>query len=293
MRIFKIILFFILSINILFAQNDTIKNNRKKIILTSNISLYTISYSGMYFLWYKNNEEQKFHFFNDSKEWLQMDKVGHGFSSYYITNIIYNEFNWAGYSYKQSNNYSLLSGFLTVSTIEIFDGFYKNWGASISDISANFIGSSLFFAQQKFWREQRIIPKFSFHKTNFANIRPELLGNNLMQNIFKDYNGQTYWLSANINSFFNLDKFPDWLNLAVGYSATGMIGGSDNSFLPVEYPNTLRQRQYLLSLDINLQKIKTKNKILKAVFLSLNTLKIPFPAIEFSNKNTSVHWFYF
>jgi len=290
---FKIILILIVLINVSFAQNDTIKNNRKRIILISNISLYTTSYSGMYFLWYKNNDKQKFHFFDDSKEWLQMDKTGHAFSSYYITKIIYNELNWAEYSKKQSLNYSLLSGFLTVSTIEILDGFYKNWGASLSDISANFIGSSSFYIQQKIWEEQRIIPKFSFSKTSYSKVRPELLGDNTIQNIFKDYNGQTYWLSANINSFINSNKFPDWLNIAFGYSAKGMIGGSNNSFLLHEYPNSLRQRQYFFSLDIDLRKIKTKNRFLKSVLTSLNTIKFPLPTIEYSNKTTTFYWFYF
>jgi len=258
MQIIKNILIFILLINVSFAQTDTTKNNIKKIVFISDAAIYTVAYSGMYFLWYKNNDKQNFHFFNDSKEWLQMDKVGHGFSSYYITNILYNEFNYSGLKQNKSIYYSYLSGFLTVSTIEIFDGFYKNWGASLSDVSANFVGSSIFFLQQKIWNEQKIIPKFSFHKTKFANARPELLGSNTMQNIFKDYNGQTYWLSVNINSFLHYKNFPNWLNVAFGYSATGMVGGSDNSFLTLTYPNTLRQREYLISLDIDLRKIKTK-----------------------------------
>lgn len=296
MYLFKIVLLFIFLINVSVAQTDSVKcsntNNRKKIVLITDASLYTVSYSGMYFLWYKNNDKQKFHLFNDSKEWLQMDKVGHGFSSYYITNIINTELNWAGYKAKTVNNISYLSGVLIVSTVEVFDGFYKNWGASLSDISANFIGSTMFFVQQKFWNEQKIVPKFSFHKTDFSYVRPELLGNNIYQNIFKDYNGQTYWLSVNINSFLHYDNFPDWLNIAFGYSATGMVGGSDNSIFVGKYPNSLRQREYLMSLDFDLRKIKTKNKFLKSVFTSFNTLKIPFPTIKYGN-SIKFYWLYF
>lgn len=288
-----ILLFSILYLNNLFAQNDSLQKKRQNIILISNVSIYSISYTGMYFLWYKNNEKQNFHFFNDSKEWLQMDKVGHGFSTYYISKTIYNELEWANIDNKKSLNSSLLYGFVTVSTIEIFDGFYKNWGASISDVSANLIGGSMFYFQQKIWNEQKITPKFSFHQTNYSKVRPSLLGDNLAMNIFKDYNGQTYWLSFNIKSILNINNFPSWLNFDFGYSAKGMIGGSNNSFSPYLYPNNIRKRQYLFSLDLDLRKIKSKSKFANIVLKSFNTLKLPFPTIELSNNNLKYHWLYF
>ena len=288
-----ILLFSILYLNNLFAQNVSLQKKRQNIILISNVSIYSISYTGMYFLWYKNNEKQNFHFFNDSKEWLQMDKVGHGFSTYYISKTIYNELEWANIDNKKSLNSSLLYGFVTVSTIEIWDGFYKNWGASISDVSANLIGGSMFYFQQKIWNEQKITPKFSFHQTNYSKVRSSLLGDNLAMNIFKDYNGQTYWLSFNIKSILNINNFPSWLNFDFGYSAKGMIGGSNNSFSPYLYPNNIRKRQYLFSLDLDLRKIKSKSKFANIVLKSFNTLKLPFPTIELSNNSLKYHWLYF
>ena len=49
-----------------------------------------------------------------------------------------------------------------------------------------------------------------------------------MQQVLKDYNGQTYWLSANIWSFNKESNFPRWLNVAFGYGADGMLYGENN-----------------------------------------------------------------
>src|SRR4051812_42271731 len=53
--------------------------NKKRIacIIGTEATLYAGSLIGLNELWYKNYPRSSFHFFNDNKEWLQMDKVGH------------------------------------------------------------------------------------------------------------------------------------------------------------------------------------------------------------------------
>jgi hypothetical protein len=74
------------------------------------------------------------------------------------------------------------------------------------------------------WKEQRITPKFSFHTTQYAQYRPNVLGSSLAEQMLKDYNGQTYWLSVNTPSI--KAQNPKWLNLAIGYGANGMLTGN-------------------------------------------------------------------
>ena len=139
--------------------------------------------------------------------------------------------------------------------------------------------------------------KYSWHNTIEADYRPDLLGKDNSERWLKNYNGSTFWLSANIASFLPLEtKFPRWLNLSVGYGAQGMLGGYQN---PIEYkyqplPNLQRQRQYYLSFDIDLRKINTKYKALNTVIHTFNILKIPMPTIEF-NQGGKVkgYWLYF
>ena len=59
------------------------------------------------------------------------------------------------------------------------------------------------------------------------------------------------------------------------------------------WQDTERYRQYLLSLDINWRQIPTNSKTLKFVFKTLSFIKIPFPAIEFSEKGIKTHKLYY
>jgi hypothetical protein len=66
-----------------------------------------------------------------------------------------------------------------------------------------------------------------------------------------------------------------------------------SNFQAVNVPSTMRYRQYLLSLDIDLTKIKTNSKALKAVFQGLSFIKLPFPTLEFNSKGqVKGYWLY-
>src|SRR5690606_403137 len=137
------------------------------------------------------------------------------------------------------------------------------------------------------WNETRLRPKFSFHRTGYAPQRPDLLGDNLLGEIVKDYNGQTYWLSVDIDKF---TPFPKWLNVAVGYGAEDMIYARDHQnhaagFDPV--------RQYYRAAHIDLSGIRTRSKDANALFYVLSTIRLPAPAVEFSRKGSKFHAFYF
>lgn len=269
--------------NDFLKPSDTLNTSRKKAVIISETSLAGLSLIGLNQLWYKDYEKSNFHTLNDTNEWLQMDKLGHAFSSYQLTKLGSETLQWSGVDDKKSLLYGAALSMSYLITIEIFDGFSKEWGFSWSDIAANTLGTGLYVGQELLWDEQRLLMKYSFHQTKYANQRPDKLGENLLEQMLKDYNGQTYWLSANMRSFLKTNKIPKWLNLAIGYGAHGMLTG-DNEPNSIDFPNQNRQRQFYLSLDIDLTKIKTQSHTLKTLFSLLNTIKIPMPTIEFNNK---------
>ena len=87
--------------------------------------------------------------------------------------------------------------------------------------------------------------------------------------------------------------FPKWLNVAFGYGAEGMTGAVSNppyidaDGKPIVFE---RYRQFYLSLDVDLTRIKTKSKLLKTVFNTIGFIKIPAPSIEFNKFGVSGHW---
>jgi uncharacterized protein YfiM (DUF2279 family) len=274
-----------------FDTPETYMPSRGKTVAIGLTSAYTLSMVGLYQLWYKDFPRSDFHFFNDNDEWLQVDKAGHLFSAYYLGTMGIGMMQWTGMSHKKAVWYGGASGWLFLTTVEIFDGFSSQWGFSVGDMVANTTGSLMAISQELAWKEQRIRVKFSFHQTDYPQYRPDLLGTSFSEQLFKDYNGQTYWLSGNISSFMHSENsFPKWLNLSFGYGAEGMTGANAESDLE----QFDRYRQYFISPDIDLRRIKTRSKALKFTLSLLNFIKIPAPALEFTSKGTTkFHWLYF
>jgi uncharacterized protein YfiM (DUF2279 family) len=279
---------------------------KERIYLAASATLvgYTAGMTILANEWYKDYPRVPFHFFNDMNDWLQVDKAGHVFSSYTAGRWSMELWRWAGLPRKQRIWIGGLSGAAFATMIEILDGQSEGWGFSLSDLTADFAGAGIFIAQELAWDEQRIQLKFSFHQNNYED--PELnrraktiFGTSIMESMLKDYNSQTYWASVNLKSFFKKSRIPAWLNIAVGYGANGMLGGSENiardkdGVVIFNRTDVLRYRQWYLAPDIDLTKIKTKSKFLKTTFFLLNSLKFPTPSIGFSKKGVEWNWIHF
>lgn len=278
--ILSLIIFSFFSIhsqNSFWKKSDSLNLKKRKTLIIAESSAYAVTMIGMNQLWYAKFPKSNFHTINDNQEWLQMDKFGHAMTSYYVGKVGMDLIAWTGDSKKNQIIYGATLGFAFLSTVEIFDGFSKEWGFSGGDILANASGTSLLIGQELLWNEQRILLKYSFHQTKFAAQNPSLLGENLLEQTLKDYNGQTYWLSTNIWSFKKDSNIPKWMNFAVGYGAENMITGFKTE-------NDNRFRQFYLSFDVDLTKIKTNSKFLKMLFTSINFIKFPAPTLSFSSK---------
>lgn len=265
----------------LLTPSDTLNIPRRNTVMISETVALSGALVGLNQLWYKDYEKSDFHFKNDNAHWLQMDKAGHAFSAYHMGRFGAELLDWSGASKKSQLIYGSTLGFAFLSTVEVMDGYSAEWGFSWGDVAANASGTVLYVGQELLWNEQRIVPKFSFHRTPYAGARPEVLGSTFSEEILKDYNGQTYWLSANIHSFFKESKIPKWLNLAVGYGGEGMITANDALVNTIFLPEKERTRQFYISFDVDLTKIQTQNHFLKMLFSVFNTIKVPAPTLEF------------
>jgi uncharacterized protein YfiM (DUF2279 family) len=284
---FFIILLFIILSSAVTAQDTLINRKKLKTFVAVAGTGYGLTLYGLNRLWYSDSERQSFRFFNDLPEWKQVDKLGHFYSSFYFSYGTSQALKGCGVSPKKSDMIGALTGFLILVPIEIFDGYSDAYGASTGDLIANAAGSSFFLTQKFLWKEVRLLPRFSFNYTGFAKQRPNVLGDSRVSEIFKDYNGQTYWISADMDKFIS---FPKWLNVAAGYGAQNMLNARDsqNKALGLD-----PYRQYYLSLDLDLSAIRTRSKFLKTLFFLANTIKIPAPAVEFSRKGIVFHPLHF
>lgn len=279
------------------------KKSTKKIAYL-HIGVYGSSMFLLNQAWYKNYPKSKFHTFNDISEWQQIDKMGHAFSAYTMSQYSTDLWKSTGMDRQKTIWLGGLTGAAYQTIIEVLDGYSKAWGWSWGDIIANGFGSTLFISQEFVWHEQRIQFKTSFHKKKYSDAAlnqrsDELFGKSLAERCLKDYNGQTYWLSANIHAFFPQTHVPDWLQISLGTGAEGMFGANNNlelddkGIILFDRTNINRYRQWYLAPDINFTKIKTNRKAIKTVLYILNCLKFPTPSIEYSNASFKLNWIHF
>ena len=61
---------------------DGVNKNRVALVTGINAGVYGGSLFILHRAWYKDEARTSFQVFNDSKEWLQVDKVGHAWTAY-------------------------------------------------------------------------------------------------------------------------------------------------------------------------------------------------------------------
>ncbi|MFM9055220.1 MAG: DUF2279 domain-containing protein, partial [Bacteroidota bacterium] len=155
-------------------------------------------------------------------------------------------------------------------SVEIFDAYSAEWGFSPGDVLSNTLGASVFLVQELAWNEQRFLMKFSFRNDPVSKQYPDIFGSGLPEQVLKDYNGQTYWLSANVKSTGLWKSAPPWLNLAFGYGVSGMTGA---------YEGENRLRQFYFAPDVYWSRIPVKRKWQRTILKVLDVVKLPAPAL--------------
>ncbi len=276
-------------------------SKRKKIVLAAGISSYTAVGTGLYFAWYNQFDQSAFHSFDDWDEWVQMDKVGHIYSAYLQSDLIYGVSRWAGFDQDQALKLGAISSLAGQLGIEIMDGFSTQWGFSWTDMGSNVLGTSLFYFQQKHLGHQMFRMKFSYWPVSYSpstfsssggqafssqEMRSQsLFGSSGLERFLKDYNGQTIWISSSLYHFFPRRNIPKWLAISFGYSGKNLYGGVSNEWevdgqlFSVDNPRT---RQFILALDYNLSELKSNRPLVKSLLRFANIIKWPAPGVSYS-----------
>ncbi|KAF0131299.1 MAG: hypothetical protein FD155_963 [Bacteroidetes bacterium] len=273
---------------------ESINKTRFSIVTGSLAVSYSAALIGLNELWYKDFPRSSFHFINDIKEWQQIDKAGHIVTPYLEARYIMKNYRWAGVDSRKAAIWGGFTAFMCQNTIEVFDGFSKEWGASVSDLAANFLGTAVMTGQELLWNEQRISLKvmphfFKYTDPELQQRADQLYGTNYIVRFVKDYNAINVWASINPASFIPSQKRLKWLNIAIGYGAGGMFGGYSNEWFDEEgvfhdRKDVVRYRKLYLSLDVDFHRIPTRSRYLRLLFDALNIIKVPSPAIEFNTK---------
>jgi len=284
-------------------EKDSLSYHQNRKLTIAGISTAALYSSSMYLLyqtWYKDYSSSKFHLFNDLNEWKGMDKIGHVTTSLFIAQWLQSVQEIGGLNDRNKNLRSVLVPMAFMTTIEVFDGFSTGWGFSVSDLAANTIGLGIFYAQNKLFEDQRLLLKYSFNASPYASFRPNLLGKSYAEQMLKDYNGQTYWLTYPISNLWprKNNQLPKWLCLSVGYGVDGLIGARSNVWVNQQQKFDLslipRSHEWYLSVDIDLKKIPIRGKAWQLFSSAIRWIKIPAPTLYYNRnagfKALPIHW---
>ena len=79
----------------IFKNSDTLSTKRVNIVTTAITANWIAQTSLASRVWYKNFDKSNFHLFDDSKEWLQMDKMGHFYSTNKLSKLYTDCYIWS------------------------------------------------------------------------------------------------------------------------------------------------------------------------------------------------------
>lgn len=219
--------------------------------------------------WWKDNRTS-FHFQEDLKYGLSVDKLGHFYGASVLTFVFSRSLQWANFPERDALWWGAGASALFQTYVEIEDGF-STWGFDRVDFASDMLGAFYPVAQHYSPFLQNFNFKFSYHPSPLLN-EPGGIGFQGQKHIlFDDYEGQTIWLSIRVKDLLPQSPaaiWPGWLCLAVGYGARDIISSNPYSVL-------------YLSLDYDMTRlIPGDTAFLKTLGQALNFIHFPAPTIR-------------
>ena len=235
-----------------------------------------------------SGQRRNFHFQEDWVSAMQVDKAGHAYGGYMTAYVMSEGLMASGFSWDDATLWGTIFGIAYQTYVETEDGFAQQWGFSPSDWYFDTIGPIFFLSQHYVPALQNITPKWQFVPSEWTGkpviIRP--------RTFIDDYNSSTFWWSLNVYNILpdNMKKYwLPWLNIAIGYGADAIDANRDPNGSPDQYS----QRRFAVGLDYNLVKLLPDGGWFWNWFRqSLNFIKLPAPALEFSPSGTSFKLLY-
>jgi hypothetical protein len=272
------------STNTVYINQTQFSLARNKMILVTStlLAANVTTYLAHIEPWW-SGEKSGFHFRFDwySNYWREMDKFGHFYSNIQLTRLTAWAFRWAGASHRTALWLGFANSTLLYTSFELTDAGFSEWGFSVPDYTANLLGASFPILQEYLPALRHFNFKISYWPSQYlrseeAGKQPGFMFYEPYEYHAGDYDGMTFWLSADIIWILpsTLKPYwPQWLNLAVGY-------GSKN--LPQANP-AFKYREFYLALDYNINRLMPGEGgfvgVLKSV---LNAIHLPAPAIRYS-----------
>ena len=250
-------------------------------LLTSMVAIHIYQQNG----WWKDNRAP-FHFQEDLKYGLWVDKIGHFYGAYLLNFVMSKSFEWADVPDEKALWFGAGGGLLFQTYVEVEDGF-SAWGFDRVDWLFDLGGAAWLPLRYYVPYLQNFDLKLSYHPSDLLG-NPGGIGFKGQKHLMMDdYEGQTMWMSVKIKNLLptSVEKYwPSFLCLSIGYGARDVapdVAGANP------------HRVYFLAPDLDMTEIIPRNtKFLQTLGEALNFVHFPMPAIRFGHK-TILYGLYF
>jgi len=216
---------------------------------------------------------RNFYIKEDGAYALYADKFGHFIGGYSIAYCAREAFVFSGFSWEQSILLGSIFGLVTQTYIEFKDGYAENTGFSPSDFAADLAGVTYFYLQHFIPFLQNFSPKWQYSPPEMIGVPPAARTQTFLDN----YNSTTAWISVHVRNLFwgNQESiWPKWLNIGFGYGIDG-------------YNTSNMKSRFVIGIDYNLVELLPDGvPFWNWLKQSLNYIKLPAPAVEFSKDGT-------
>lgn len=239
--------------------------------------------------WYQGEKRNSIRWLRDwsGDTYLHMDKGGHFMGGMFMSSTLSGAFSWAGFQPRTAAGLGAAASWAVLFEVEMRDAYFADWGFSIPDFVANTAGVSVPL-MHTLWPQTQVVGfKFSWWPSPLYLDYDERLaaGRPRTRYAIDDYQGMTFWLTVATEPLLPerwQQHWPDWLGLAVGYSARGMHGANVKSRgREREYPGLPSARpEVLLSLDYDARFLPGKGWLWESLRQQLNWLRFPAPALR-------------
>ncbi len=238
---------------------------RSVIVGAAYLGAFTWLHLTMKNAWWESSSSFKLK--NDWDDVLQVDKAGHFFAAYTESYAFSEGLMAAGVGWDAATTWGTALGLLYQSYVEIEDGFSDGWGFSPSDMGANILGCGFFLGQHYIPALQNFTPKYLYVPPSWIDVP------SISTTWIDNYNSSSFWLGINVSNLLSIPSssvWPSWLQVAVGYGVN------------IE-SESVRSRRFIIALDYDLVKLlPSGGHVWNWLRQTLNFIKLPAPAIEFS-----------
>lgn len=153
------------------------------------------------------------------------DKLGHAFSTYALASVYNYVYKDWGYSDNDAILIAAANSWLTMSLIEIGDGFSKSQGYNWQDEVMNTVGAGMAYLRHRY---PAVRERVDFRWEWFPS--PAVRSGERFD-IFTDYSGQKFLLAFKLDGWFRTDNPAlKALELQLGYYTRGYVSGDMDYF---------------------------------------------------------------